>query len=84
MSAEVFVLQDIVAQCWSFDPLKRPDFSNKSTGIMGYLDKLQTQMQRSLSSHPRRAPNRGMPLERMYEGSHLRHSPLSTLHDLAE
>ena len=76
----IFFLQDIVAHCWSFSPLQRPDFSDK--GVMGYLEKLQTQMQRSLSSHPRRTPNRSLPLERKYDG--LRHTPFSNLHDLAE
>ena len=70
-------------QCWAYAPSSRPDFSDY--GIMGTLQKLQTQIQRSFSSHPRRPGiNRGVSHERLFDASPFGHTSFSTMHDLAE
>ncbi|XP_076815863.1 uncharacterized protein LOC143461846 isoform X2 [Clavelina lepadiformis] len=74
-------VKDILMQSWAFDPSRRPDFSDG--GLMGILKKLQTQIPRSLSSHPRRGGvNRGISHERLFDP--LRHGTFSTIHDLEE
>uniref|UniRef100_H2XK39 Protein kinase domain-containing protein n=1 Tax=Ciona intestinalis TaxID=7719 RepID=H2XK39_CIOIN len=77
-------VKDIVMAAWSYDPELRPDFSDN--GIMGLLKRLQVQIQRSYSSHPRRAgANRPIPHDRLYDSSALRHGNFQqTMHDLAE
>jgi len=81
--SHVFILtQDILMGSWAYDPSQRLDFSDN--GIMGLLKRLQNQILRSLSSHPRRAGANRQAHDRHFDGTALKHTQFSTLNDLPE